>query len=120
MKIKSLVDLRLLTERDIDEMKYTVKDVKTKSEGGDPSSSDYRVLSVEFQERKYLKLFLKWVEYLVVQRRDRKMGPGDWEALTNDDFMLHIEKYPAGAPSLTSSSSKSGGIHLPLRSPPIG
>ena len=109
MKIKSLVDLRLLTERDIDEMKYTVKDVKTKSEGGDPSSSDYRVLSVEFQERKYLKLFLKWVEYLVVQRRDRKMGPGDWEALTNDDFMLHIEKYPAGAPSLTSSSSKSGG-----------
>ena len=105
MRIANLVDLRTLTEKDIDEMTYTKRfDPKIKSD-----APTYRSLPVEFQERKYLKLFLKWITYIVVQRRDQRMGTGDWEALTNANFVLHIEKYPSGAPSLGPSSSKSGG-----------
>ncbi len=67
MDVTSMYWLRTLTNQEIDAMQYT-------------DSDSNATVDVPFMEKKMLKLFNKYIRYVVSQKTDKKMSKANWMA----------------------------------------
>ena len=109
MQIKSLRDIRTLTDTDIDKMQYEHKEPRKGEIKAGESSFITTTKDVPFPLKKLLKLFLHYTNYIASQQVDHIMSVEVWEGMTSVGFDQFVQKYPQGAPTGSGTSAKGGG-----------